>query len=646
MDTKAPAVTVIDFETDGIEPRPDYPPRPAGFAIRKPGMKKSRYYAFGHPTENNCSKEEAERVLADAWTGKYPLLFQNAKFDYDVSLVHMGMKPLPWNRMHDTLYQLFLHNPHAKSFSLKPAATELLNMPPEERDVMNEWIVRNVPESTEKTAGAYIARAPGKLVGEYANGDVERTLLLHQMLYPKIVKRGMLPAYNRECELMPILLENETQGINVDVEQLSYDVALYKEVLEFCDSWLRKRLNASNLNIDGDKEFADALERCGVVTEFNYTKPTKNFPNGQRSVSKKNLTLDMFNDKQIASVYGYRNRLATCLRMFMESWLNTAVKTGGLIHTSWNQVRQSHGTDARNFAGARTGRLSSSPNFQNIPKGFEDRGDGWEHPAFLAKQKITFKSNGKTTTVLFPQLPLMRKYLLPDNEDHVWGHRDYSQQELRILAHFEDGELLAAYLANPKLDVHSIVHDGIKQYTDQDFIRGKVKQFVFQRLYGGGVPALTSALGCDVATIRRVLSAMDRALPGYHALEKAVRSAGRQGDCICTQGGREYYSEPASFSKKHGRMMTYEYKLLNYLIQGSAADCTKQALINYHNHPKRRSRFLVTVHDEINCSMPRKALKEEMAILNECMMDVKFDLPMLSEGKVGENWGSLTKLEE
>lgn len=638
---KIPRVATVDFETEAIIKRPHYPPEPAGVAITKPGGK-PRYYAFGHPTENNCTKDQAVRALQEVWESKDGVVFQHGNFDVDVATTHMGVPMLPWQKIHDTLFLLFLNNPHARSFGLKPSAEEILGMKPEERDELDAWIIRNVAGATKKTAGAFISKAPGTLVGRYACGDNTRTTALFEHLLPTIDERGMVASYDRERELMPILLANERAGVRADLPLLEHDAAMYHAALEFADDWLRKRLNVPDLNIDSDVDFANALESNGIVTEFKYTAPTKTYPEGKRSVSKKNLTLDMFNDAQVASVYGYRNRLVTCLSMFIDNWLNTARETGGWIHTSWNQVRQSKDI-GNNFAGARTGRLSSSPNFQNIPKDMEGRTDGWVHPAFLAKFKVKFYVGAQKYAVPFPQLPLMRKYLLPDSGDHVWGHRDYSQQELRILAHYEDGELLQAYNDNPELDVHQIVKEGILQFATRDYERKMVKEFVFQRIYGGGLPAVCDKLRCDVVTAKKVLSAMDKALPGYHMLEKGVRELGRQGLSIRTWGGREYFAEPASFSKRFGRMMTYEYKLLNYLIQGSAADCTKQALINYANHPKRQARFLVTVHDEINCSMPRKRLKEEMKVLEECMRDVEFDLAMLSEGKVGENWGALTK---
>lgn len=633
-----PKPATIDYETKAIQGRPNYPPEPGGVSVLPPRAKKSSYDGWGHPTGNNSTKAAAKKKMQEYWNDSTtPLLFHNAKFDYDVAITKHGLKKLPWERIHDTLYLLFLHDPHARSLSLKPSAQKLLNMAPEEQDAVKDWLMQHhaAAKKAGKEWGAYIMDAPGSIVGPYADGDVVRTRGLFNYLYQDIVDRGMLNAYNRERQLMPILLDNEQQGIRVDLAGLERDFALYTKAIDKADAWLRKRLGLpAGFNIDSDDEFGKALDSNGIVTDWVLTKT------GKKSVSKKNLTLDMYHDKQVASAYGYRNRAATCLRMFMGPWLEMARASNGWIYTTWNQVRQAHGDDGKQ--GTRSGRLSSTPNLQNISKDFETKGDGYSHPKFLR----------------VPPLPLMRRYLLPDEDNGMWLHRDYSQQELRILAHFEDGPLLQAYLANPELDVHGLVGEAADQLGIVLASRTLVKNAVFQKVYGGGIPAICAALHCDPDTAKKFQKAISTALPGYEELNKRVKKLGKTGEPVITWGGREYYPEPPGWSDKFGRHMTFEYKLLNYLIQGSAADCTKQALIDYHNHPKREARFLVTVHDEINVSSPgaksEKArmdiARREMAILKDCMLNVasegsKFDLPMLSGGKVGPTWGDSKKVD-
>jgi DNA polymerase I-like protein with 3'-5' exonuclease and polymerase domains len=616
---KTPSVCTIDFETLPIRRRPEYPPKPVSVSIMLPNEKKPRWYAWGHPTKNNCTYAQAMKALRDVWT-KYELLFHNGKFDYDVATTHMGMKALPWEKLHDTLFLVFLENPY-EQLGLKPSAERLLGMAPEERDTVVDWLKKNLPFPREKKDNgqsekweAYIGYAPADIVGEYAKGDVIRTRKLFDLLYPQIVKRTMLPAYNIERELMPILLENERKGIRIDLPLLRKDYKLYMKAMDTADAWLRKALKCPTLNVNSDEEIAECFSVSGWVDDDQWVI-TKG---GKRSVSKKNLKPEMVNHKKGQQVFAYRNKLATCVAD-MRRMLSQAEKTGGTIHTTWNQVKGE-------FGGAGTGRLSSSPNFQNISTGLEEKGDGFIHPEFLN----------------VPHLPEMRKYYLPD-VGCVWIKRDYSQQELRILAHFEDGDLLRGYLANPKLDVHGIVDKALREmkliYTRKQLKNG----IVFPKIYGSGKTGIAESLNCDMATAGKIIDILLEALPGYDDLEKDVKATAKAGNPIATWGGREYYVKPAGYSVKYKRFMEYSYMLLNYLIQGSAADCTKLAIIMWHRDPRKKARFIVTVHDEINACALKAIASKQNDILNDNMLKPQFALPMLSEGEMGTNWAELKK---
>jgi DNA polymerase I-like protein with 3'-5' exonuclease and polymerase domains len=127
-----------------------------------------------------------------------------------------------------------------------------------------------------------------------------------------------------------------------------------------------------------------------------------------------------------------------------------------------------------------------------------------------------------------------------------------------------------------------------------------------------------------------------------------LTSMGRRGEPVRTWGGRLYYAETPRVAKsgaREGEVLTFEYKLLNYLIQGSAADCTKEAIIRYHDVTPRASHMLVTVHDEINISAPKKEWEKEDKILKDAMESIKFDVPMLTDRKVGPSWGDLKEIE-
>lgn len=635
---KAPDVIAIDFETKPIQQRPDYPPEPVSFSIQWPADKKPKFHSWGHPAKNNTTKAAAKKEIQRAVDSGLPLLFHHSKFDVEVMLEHMGIKRIPWDRIHDTMFLVYLSDPHAPDLGLKPIAERLLNEPPEERDELVEWLWAHRKELASKHGlgrftngrgkqlinsktemGAFIAYAPGDLVEAYANGDIRRTLGLWRLLYPEIVERGMLEAYDRERELMPILMQNERHGLRVDMKLLRHDIKLFQAQREKVDAWLRKRLKRPGLNIDSNADFAEALAQNKLVADEDWVINK----DGTRSVSKTNFTESMIRDPKVHRAFGYRNRLGTCLKMFMEPWLAQAELMNGFITTNWNQVRQPGG-------GTRTGRPSTDHhNFLNISKTWDDKEDGYVHPDFL--------------DVI--ELPLCRRYILPD-VGGVFCHRDYNQQELRIMAHFEDGELMLAYQRDLRMDVHDFVKDMIAAVVGREWPRRPVKITNFRKIYGGGAPAIAAGVGCSLAEAKELMAAHEKAIPGVKDLNKQIRALSAAGEPIVTWGGREYYVEPPGWSKKYGRHMTYEYKLLNYLVQGSAADATKQAVINHHNHPKREARFLVTVYDEINMSSPKGRVAEEMAILRESMECLEFDVPLLSDGKTGPNWADLKKFAE
>src|SRR4249920_1864802 len=111
MAVKMPRPVTVDFETLPIEDRPCYPPAPVGVTI-KPWGKKARYYAWGQLDGNNCSWGEAQSALKNAYANPDGVLFQNGKFDVDVAEVHMGLEVPRWDLVHDTLFLLFLDDPH------------------------------------------------------------------------------------------------------------------------------------------------------------------------------------------------------------------------------------------------------------------------------------------------------------------------------------------------------------------------------------------------------------------------------------------------------------------------------------------------------------------------------------------------------
>lgn len=624
---RCPHPTTIDFETGPIRSRPEYPPKPVGVSI-KPWGKKATYYAFGHPSENTCSEAEAKAALAAVW-GAGPLLFHNSKFDVDVAETHWGLPRLPWDQIHDTLFLLFLDDPHQKDMGLKPSAERLLGQPPEERDKVKDWLLGYQPlkpqgirisesKGSENYWAAYICEAPGKLVGKYANGDTSRTEALFKLLWGRTNERQMLGAYDRERELMLVLLDNERGGMRVDLDKLDADICRYSHWMTTVDAWVVDYLKApGDINLDSGQQLVAAMLAAGVAdAKLMGTTDTG------KTKSDKDALLAGVTDKNLLAMLNYRAHLKTCMNTFMRPWRDTAERSGGRIFTNWNQTRGDSG-------GTRTGRLSSTPNFQNIPKPFKLAIDGGSINAGLEG---------------LPPLPVVRSYILPD-EGHVLIDRDYSQQELRVLAHFEDGALLEAYKASPWMDVHDYVKAMVTQMTGKPFDRHLIKIANFGLIYGMGVALLAKQAGVDEAMAKEVKEAILALLPGLKDLYQSMRRRFMEGKPIRTWGGREYYCEAPRMVE--GRMMTFDYKLVNYLVQGSSADCTKQAILEYSRTKPSGHRLLASVHDELLVSVPAEELVAGMEALRVAMEGIKFDVPMLSEGKWSvTSWASMVPYDK
>lgn len=590
----------VDYETEAIGDRPHQnPPRPVGVGIKhndEPG----EYYGWGHPEGNNCTEEDAVRALQEVWASGEPLLFQNAKFDLDVAEVHHGLELPPWERVHDTQFLLYLHDPHARQLGLKPSAERILGMVPEERDELAEWILANVPGATKSTVGAYICRAPGPLVGRYCVGDVDRTRALYRFLYPVIENQHMLGAYNRERRLMPVLLTMERHGIRVDLARLEQDLEHVERSFEMVSNRLVDYLG--DINFNSSQQLSEALLERGLAKDLPQT------PTGKYSTASDALEAAVSN-KNLLAMLAYRGALKTCLTTFMRPWTAMAQSGNGRIHTTWHQTR-----GEAEKGGTRTGRMSSSrPNFTNVPNPFNR-----QIPDGLAA------------------IPMMREYLLPE-PGHVWLKRDYSSQEIRTLAHFEDGALLWQYHQNPNLDPHQFAADLITQLTGNSLDRSATKRIAFSILYGSGIASLSADLGVPHHEGARFKELYLAAFPGVRSLSSDIKRSGRRGEPVVTLGGRLIYAERSPDGRD------FSYKLLNHLIQGSAADMTKEGLIQYTGVKGHSTYLMAAVHDEINVSVPRELVEEEATLLETAMCDLtgaalEFDCPIATDLYIGKNW--------
>ena len=625
---------IVDFETFPIVSRPSYPPEPVGVAVLVPGHK-PKYYAWAHPLGGNtCTWAEARAVLAEIWDSDRPVEFHHAKFDLSVCVHKMGLPMLPWQRIHDTMLMLFLDDPRVPTFSLKPSAERLFGLPPGERDAVEAWLLEHQPipgvrlspsKQSDTYVGAFIAYAPVSLVGPYAIGDVTRTRDIGLHLAPKLKARGMLEAYDRERKLIGITMELEAQGVRVARDRLAADVDLYSDVAQRLDAWLCQRLKVpADTNLNSSVELVKALVK-GKAADPHKLGVTKT---GKDQTNKEALGRAI-TDAQVGAALTYRAKLKTDLSTFMEPWLETANRSGGYIFTEWHSCR----SDAN---GTKTGRFSSTPNHQNMPKELEE-------PLFADKGHPLLPKAPIKLPLL--TLPLIRGYITTYEDGDILIDRDYSQQEYRILAHFEGGALMKAYLENPWIDLHEHSRLLINDLLHANFTRKPVKNTGFGILYGLGLEKLALKNKCTVDVADQLRKAFKQIYPGLKDIQQVLKQRERDHEAVKTWGGREYFcEEPKLVTLPNGakKLQTYGYRMLNNLIQPSAADCTKEAIVRYWEHKPTNHRVLTIPHDELLVSVPARERDVGMELLRQAMESVEFDVPMLSEGKWGRaDWASL-----
>jgi DNA polymerase-1 len=238
-------------------------------------------------------------------------------------------------------------------------------------------------------------------------------------------------------------------------------------------------------------------------------------------------------------------------------------------------------------------------------------------------------------------LPQLRKALLPE-EGCIWISADYSQQELRITAHYENDQMKHAYVQNPTLDLHAFAQNLIKLRVNKLFPRKHIKNVAFASIYGAGIPKLARMMDVSEADAEEVRDAYFEALPGLANLINEVKKRTRERGFVISLGGRLMPVEPPKVIKK--RLRTFDYKQTNKLIQGSAADQTKQAIVDYCE-AGGSGYFMSQVYDEINISVPTAYAAHHAQLLRACMINaLPLKVPSVVDMEFGSSWGDLQEM--
>lgn len=608
----------LDFETEAINEH-GRPPKPVGLAIRyEDGQQK--YMSWGHPIENNCCLEEAEGVIAGILHGKEELLFHNAKFDLGV-IAEMWRQDgddlfahLDFDRVHDTLFQLFLLDPHERTISLKPSAARHLGIQPEEQTELHEWIVQHVG-CPAKEAGAHICKAPAGLVGKYAIGDVYRTRLLYDCLKGKVEEQGMTPAYDLERQMLPYLLQAELRGIRVDLAEVNRYREQYIAGLKRVEFQIYKYFGKF-VDLGSPQQLGKALVRGGHVSGLLLTD------GGKSSISKDSIAGAVWADPKLQTLISYWKSVSHALSHSWVPWSEQTVS--GRLFSQFNQVRGDDSglfdDDGKGIGGARTGRLSVAW-FLNIAN---------------AKQRFNYDLLPPGT----PKFVSPKVVLLPE-EGETWVERDWRQQEFRVMAHFEYGPLFQRYQANPNLEIHQETTN-IVNGAGYSYARDSIKIINLALLYKLGIDKMALKMGIsrdEASNLRRLVQ---NANPGIAQLEAKIAELIDERGYVRTYMGARILKEPSRLIK--GRLVNFIYKVPNHLIQRSAAEQMKRAVIKWHKEGyAAHFKWLLSVHDANEISVPPDRVVEASKAMDRVMQAGEFEVKMLSDMKYGPTWGTITK---
>ncbi len=503
----------------------------------------------------------------------------NIKYDMIVLLRH-GL--LIAGKLYDTMVASYVLNPERHSHSLSAIALEMLQHTSIEfKDVVGHG----------KKACTF-DQVKLDIAAEYACEDASLTYLLHEQLLEKVKTSGLEELfYKLEMPLVSVLMRMEMAGVKIDAFLLNQLAADYEIKLKVMEEEIFA-MSGANFNINSPKQLAEVLfDRLNLPV----IKKTKTGASTNVDVLNELATQHPLPEKILA----YRS-LAKLKSTYLDALPKLVNQETGRVHTSYNQTV------------AATGRLSSSdPNLQNIPIRSQEG----------ANIRRAFVGEG----------------------DNVIMSADYSQIELRILAHLsEDPELLAAFDRGD--DIHTLtaarIFEVLPLMVTSD-MRREAKVVNFGVLYGMSPYGLARELKIDRATAKAYI---DNYFATYAQVkiyfEQLVAEAEKQGYVSTMLGRRRYL--PEINSRNPNRREMARRMAVNSPIQGSAADLIKLVMINLDHRLESegwKSRMIMQVHDELVFEVvPAEVESLREMVRREMTEIVSLRVPLLVDIGVGKNW--------
>ena len=572
-----------------------------GYAVAVDGWK--GYIPIRHGGGGNIDERIVNNWMKKVCESPAEKIMHNAQYDAGW-LRRMGFTLN--GRIIDTMVVASLLDENRFSYSLNALAFDYLAKTKSEKNLTEAARDFGVDPKAE------LWKLPSMHVGPYAEVDAELTLELWNYFKTLISKEDLWSIINLELDVLPVLIDMTWKGVRIDKDRVErtrdYLLKEEKEMLAKI-----KHITGMNVEVWAAQSLAKAFDSVGI----SYPKTEKGAPSFTRSfLSEHEHELP----KMILRTRGLNKTHGTFINTIMK---HTAVD--GRIHSHINQIRSDDG-------GTVSGRISmNNPNLQQIPARDPELG------------------------------PMIRSLFLPE-EGEEWASIDFSQQEPRILVHYAHAysksqghdmqgvqEFVDGYQNDPDMDFHTMVADMAK------IPRKQAKTINLGMMYGMGVNKLSDQLDIPVEEAKKLVNQYHDRVPFVkmlmHGVMNKLNSRQSSGSIRSILGRKCRFDlwEPDTFAmnkalpykdalNEHGPTTrlrrAYTYKALNRLIQASAADMTKKAMVDIH---KLGITPLIQIHDEIAVSVSSKEQVE--SIVDAMENAVPLGVPNKVDVEIGPSWG-------
>jgi DNA polymerase I-like protein with 3'-5' exonuclease and polymerase domains len=563
-----------------------------GIAVAVPGRK--FYFPIAHGSGSNMNKQRVLTWFKDTMSTDAVKIFHNAM--YDVCWIRqMGIKIN--GRIVDTMIAASLIDENRYSYSLNALSWEHLGHGKSEAALIEAAKTRGLDPKAD------MWRLPPMEVGSYAEKDAELTFELWQVFKNEIIHQDIESIFNLETDLFPCLVDMRFKGVRVDTERAH---KLKQQLVSQEEELLLQVKKETNIEpqIWAARSIAKVFDKLDLPYERTEKTKAPSFTKNFLQEHKHPLVQKIAKAREV-------NKAHTT---FIDTIIEHQHK--GRIYADINQIRSDSG-------GTVTGRFSyQNPNLQQLPARNKDLG------------------------------PMIRSLFLPEKKC-TWGCFDYSQQEPRLVVHYAAlhkfptvYEVVESYQDDVATDFHQTVADMAK------IPRSQAKVINLGLFYGMGKAKLQAELGVSKIKAAELFDQYHAKVPFVKQLMNSASNRAQERGQIRTLLGRLcrfHLWEPNMFGmhkalphedalREHGPGIkrAYTYKALNKLIQGSAADMTKRAMLELH---KEGIIAHIQIHDELDLSVesPEHAKK----IIEIMENAVKLEVPNKVDYESGKTWGDI-----